>query len=78
MRLAWVYVFVGIYVAVVVGESISQLTYHRKPIEEIRAGFRWILLKSLLMTAVLIVSTVVWEYMGWQEGQPIHLPWTSF
>jgi hypothetical protein len=74
MSRPFVYVFLGIYALAVVFETISQLTYRRKSIPEIRAGFRWIPLKTFLLTVVLMVATLVWNYIGWREGQPIHLP----
>lgn len=49
-----------------------------------RDVFSWILLRLLRMTllrvlflvAVLMISGLVWQRMGWREGQPIHLPWS--
>ena len=70
-------VFIGVYILAVVFGTISQLTYQRKSIQEIKIGFKQTLLKSLVLVIVMMISSLIWNYMGWRGGQPIHLPWQS-
>ena len=60
--------FVAIYVLVVIFDTISQVSYHRKSLPQVKAGFRWMLLKDLLLVTVLMVSTLICHHMGWDRG----------
>ena len=70
-------VFVVVYFLAVVFGTLSQMTYEKKSIPEIKARFPQTLLKYLVLVIVLMVSSYFWHYMGWRDGQPIHLPWHS-
>jgi hypothetical protein len=61
---------------VLVSNLISQLTYERKSFPKIRKGFRRTLLRAFAAIAVLLISTLVWRYMGWRTAgeAPFSLP----
>ena len=70
----FVAVFVLIFALLVCLDLISQFTYQRKPISEIKAGFNRTVAKMFVLFLVMIASTLFWHRMGWKDGQPIHLP----
>ena len=59
-------VFVLIYVLSVVGECVSQLTYHRKSMVVIRDNFGSILVRMLILVTIMMVAFLIWVRMGWQ------------
>ena len=68
-------VCVYVFILAITFECVSQFTYHRKSISEIKAGFPRTVLKVSVIVGVMLVSTLVWWRMGWQDGQEIHLHW---
>jgi hypothetical protein len=77
MSLPFIAVFVFVFVLAVCFDLISQFTYHRKSISEIKVGFNRTVRRVFLLVVVMTISSLVYHYMGWEDGQPIHLPWHS-
>lgn len=72
VNLYWIH-FIGImlvvYVLAVGAGMLSQLTYQRKSLQEIRNAFRQTLLKTLAIVCAMAVSFLVWSHMGWRTGK---------
>jgi hypothetical protein len=66
---------VGVFVLVLLLDLISQFSYQRKSIREIKSRLNRTLVRVFALSVVLFASTGFWNYMGWKQGQPIHLPW---
>ena len=49
-------------------DLISQFTYQRKPINEIKTGFNRTVLRVFVLILVTIGSTLFWHHMPWKEG----------
>jgi len=73
MLLNWILVFGAIFLIAVPMETLSQLTYRRKTMAQVKADFGKIVLKVFTLVLVMAVSTIVWRHMGWYDGRPIHL-----
>jgi uncharacterized membrane protein len=73
-KLTFTIVYFAIFAFALVGEMLSQLTYRRRSLSEIKAGFGRTVLRITILVAVLTISTWVWQMMGWRTGKPIHLP----
>ena len=78
MSLFFIAVFVVILALFVCLDLVSQFTYQRKPVSEIKTGFNRTVVRMFVMVLVMIASTLFWHHMGWEDHQPIHLPrWSN-
>ena len=64
--------FVIVYALAVVFECISRLTYYRDSPRLIVERFKSVLIRCLILTTILMISTVVWTEMGWMPTKLHH------
>lgn len=56
--------FVGLYVVALVFSFVSEVTYKKRSIAEVRQDWKGIVSRTSIMFAVFVVASIIWSLYG--------------